>query len=444
MLFLGKQPPLLSALRPADLVDGTQGFRIFGTRRNQRIGQDVDTVGDINGDGYDDIILNSPQHIIYGQPSFTATPVIAVSNLNGINGFSTTSGLTNSQLGDVNGDGVDDFLIGNLNAGGRAGEFYVVFGNDSGFHSPFNPRTLDGTNGFTINGIDAGDQTYNFIDISSSAAGDFNGDGLDDIIINARSANGGTGEVYLIYGSTNFSATFDLISLDNTSGHIIAGIDPGDSAGASIFGLGDVNGDGFDDIGIGAYNADPNEINNAGEGYVIFGYTGSTTAILGTDAGETLTGTASGDNIIAGQGNDTIEGNGGQDVLYAGQGDDIFDIIDSTFFRIDGGSGTDTLVWNASGTLDLTAIEANRLENIEVLDLSTNTGDVIINLREVLDISSTSNNLVIDGDSNNTVNLLDTGDWTLTQGGLVQGASIYDVYSNGVGTLQVDQNVVIV
>ena len=129
---------------------------------------------------------------------------------------------------------------------------------------------LDGTNGFVINGIDE----FDISGFSVSAAGDVNGDGIDDFIIDARSAgpNGNaSGESYIVFGSNDgFSASLELSALDGTNGFVINGIDASDSSGFSVSAAGDVNGDGVDDIIIGALFADPNGNTSAGESYVVF------------------------------------------------------------------------------------------------------------------------------------------------------------------------------
>ena len=133
---------------------------------------------------------------------------------------------------------------------------------------------LDGSNGFVLNGIDAYDQSGG----SVSSAGDVNGDGYDDLIIGARYAylNGFSfvGETYVIYGGASAPGTngmLDLSALDGTNGFVLNGIDGDDRSGRSVSSAGDVNGDGYDDLIIGAFFADPNGGNRSGETYVVYG-----------------------------------------------------------------------------------------------------------------------------------------------------------------------------
>ena len=150
----------------------------------------------------------------------------------------------------------------------EAGESYVVFGSNSEFSPSLNLSTLDGTNGFVINGIDV----YDLSGYSVSSAGDVNGDGIDDLIIGAPNGNGGAGESYVVFGNNSgFAPSLNLSTLDGTNGFVINGIDFSDSSGDSVSGAGDVNGDGLDDLIIGAREADPNGNSRAGQSYVVFG-----------------------------------------------------------------------------------------------------------------------------------------------------------------------------
>ena len=99
-----------------------------------------------------------------------------------------------------------------------------------------------------------------------------NKDGVDDIIIGAVNADpNGTpsGQTYVVFGGTGVGAGghIDLSSLNGSTGFVLNGIDAGDSSGSSVSGAGDVNGDGIDDLIIGAIAGDPNGI-RCGETYV--------------------------------------------------------------------------------------------------------------------------------------------------------------------------------
>jgi hypothetical protein len=114
------------------------------------------------------------------------------------------SGSSVSSAGDVNGDGIDDLIIGAFyadpNGNPNAGRSYVVFGSDTGLPNPLDLSDLNGSNGFTINGVNAGDESGR----SVSSAGDVNGDGIDDLIIGAYRAdpNGNTyaGSSHVLFG----------------------------------------------------------------------------------------------------------------------------------------------------------------------------------------------------------------------------------------------------
>ena len=335
-------------------LNGTNGFRITGVTLNDYTGTSVASAGDVNGDGVDDLAIGTLRfgvgktYIVFGQSGGGWGANLALSSLDGTNGFVISgevsadfAGLSVSSAGDVNGDGIDDMLVGAARQsphGAYSGAAYVVFGKNSGFPNEINLASLDGFSGFKISGVAAHDYSGEIV----TAGGDVNGDGFDDLIVSApRAAPHGakSGAVYVVFGkASGFGADIDLSSLDGSNGFKLNGAAASDYTGFSVAGGRDINGDGLDDIVIGARHASANG-NQSGETYVVFGAL-PTTAVTrtGTIASQHLVGGNLADALTGGGGNDKLYGNGGNDLLTGGSGNDYFN----------GGLGTDTVSYTSA------------------------------------------------------------------------------------------------
>ena len=409
-VVFGSRNAAAASFNLADL-DGSNGFTLHGMERYDNAGYAVSGAGDVNGDGIDDLIIGArwadpnnhynagESYVVFGSTQLTSAS-IDLSSLDGRNGFVLngidnydSSGGSVSSAGDVNGDGFDDIIIGAHRAdaynnhNNRAGESYIVFGSDSFTSASFELNSLDGKNGFVLNGVN----NYDKSGISVSGAGDVNGDGIDDILIGASSATREqnqaiahtTGESYIVFGSKTPQPSFiNLSDLNGRNGFTLHGMNSGDNLGYSVSGAGDVNGDGIDDIIVGARHADPKGSDSAGESYVLFG------KVAATDSNDTLVGSNNNDAIrlhngndiyTAGSGNDTVRGGDGHDTLIGGDGDDkLFGSAGQDFLLggqgrdiLFGGEGRDTFAFTNLPT-DLASVDVVRDFNptADVLDFS--------------------------------------------------------------------------
>ncbi|MGE3972838.1 MAG: choice-of-anchor D domain-containing protein, partial [Porticoccaceae bacterium] len=292
-VVFGKNSPFAATLALGSL-SGADGFRLDGAAAYDRSGRSVGAAGDINGDGFGDLLVGAfgadpngdysgSSYVVLGKATpFTAT--LALSSLNGSNGFRLDgvatidfSGLSVGAAGDINGDGLDDLIVGAPYAdpnGSDSGSSYVLFGKDTPFTANLALSSLNGSDGFRLDGVAA----FDYAGRSVSAAGDINGDGIDDLIVGALGAdpNGSTsGSSYVVFGKEtallgDFPATLALSSLNGSNGYRLDGASAFDRSGRSVSAAGDLNGDGIDDLIVGAFRADPNG-NTSGSSYVAFG-----------------------------------------------------------------------------------------------------------------------------------------------------------------------------
>ncbi len=259
-----------------------QGFTVTGGPQDGGLqdgglGFSVSSAGDVNGDGFDDLILGaysaSPldrmhageSYIIYGKGGGPGDLDLAM--LTAAQGFRISganehdySGVAVSGAGDINNDGIDDLSVAT-----HTGISYVVYGQ-LGAAGDVDLASLEPSRGFTLTGAD-----------KVGAAGDINGDGISDLILGDAGA-AYSGQAYVIYGKESGLGDLDLPAITAADGFKITGSTYGEGVGVSVHAAGDVNGDGLGDLIIGATGL-TTDGGVTGGAYVVYGKDGGSADI---------------------------------------------------------------------------------------------------------------------------------------------------------------------
>jgi len=449
--------------------------------------ESITKLGDVDGDGFDDFLLQDDGsdivYIVHGGDSTWTT--FSTSNTHAASDtapavtriFSEPDFNTNgaySPLGDINGDGFMDILISashldDINALNN-GAAYVIFGSDDGrWDSDMSLVDLAAKGqGFRIEGAVDKDFLNQY---SWTGVGDMNGDGYDDFIVQAsgddEAANGsGGGSSYLILGrKTSEWGDFTTLQVQDYGIQILG-------SGTDYWtALGDIDGDGLDDVAL----------SGSASAKILYGSTnysetqtdawsllGSGTAMVqyAVDDGQNLTATR-GDAVSAILGQDRLigdlrdnilTGDGGSDVLIGGAGDDVLVAADNNFFKLDGGEGVDTLYLEGSGTINLADRLSANIDSIEMISTTQYDGStdvattLILSAGDVRQIASntntfvdnatyqTGNTLIIELGDNDELDL--RGDnWSYVATTTISSsASTYYVYQDGTNNTYVVTN----
>jgi len=321
------------AVALSEVAEGGGGFLLYPGE--ERAINSLAGVGDMNGDGLDDMVAATGFHLqgdprvgsVYVVFGKTDTQAVLLADMDeGVGGFVLEGDWDASSVsgaGDVNGDGVVDLVVGVDDAepnGEYSGRAYVVFGKaDTGTVALSDVAA--GVGGFVLDGEAGGDQAG----MRVSDAGDVNGDGLDDVIIGApwKDLSGdGDGRAYVVFGKADTTALPLSDVATGKGGFALDGGAPDDRLGIGLGAVGDINGDGLADIVVGAPLANPNG-DQTGRTYVVFGKADTEPVLVSNVAagigGFVLDGEAGGHGSggsVAGAGD--INGDGIPDLIIEG------------------------------------------------------------------------------------------------------------------------------
>jgi hypothetical protein len=352
-LLLGTRNMRFADFDAATFESGPHGLILEGAEWQEEVGSSLAGLGDVNGDELDDIAIGAPGgtspttgdgaggvYVIYGHRGpYTLLLLNAITGLGfRITGASTGVGLGSAvaAAGDVNGDGRMDLLLGSSNeelpGRGAAGAAYIIFGQTS-------------DSDFSLNDFSGGDFGYkvvgdvgNELGTAVAGLGDINGDGYADVAIAASNRMNGTtstGAVYILYGGDTVRDTSGYIDLQTPPppGILFAifGRPEDVNLGGAVSGAGDFNGDGFDDILIGAMYAASTGISNVstsngidGAAFMIYGQVAPHVTdvidgfVLGTGLGFAITAQQINDQLgyaVAGGGD--VNGDDYDDIVVA-------------------------------------------------------------------------------------------------------------------------------
>lgn len=278
---------------PVDFTHTTAAWEAHGEPVTSPLGAAVAVAGDVNGDGYRDVLVASSDNSRVELHLGSAAGVVEDADVL-LEGEDPGDdfGISVATAGDVDGDGYDDVVIGASARSGFAGSAYLY---------PGGPTGLSSVAATTWTGEASGDR----FGTSVSAVEDIDQDGYDDVVVGAPRHDSATGRAYVYLGSAS--------GLGTTAAAVFDGTSAGAELGSAVSGAGDVDADGYPDVAIGA----PGQSARAGAAYV---YTGSGAGLSSTPVAA-LAGSMAGSlfgSTLAAAGD--VDGDGYDDLLVGAYG----------------------------------------------------------------------------------------------------------------------------
>ena len=277
------------------------GLVILGPNPNAETGVNV-YGGDLDGDGYDDILIGCANatvdgshypgatYVVWGGPNLPGLIDLSQPNTKYVSTFLGASdgdqfGTAVAIAGDMNGDGILDFAASSPNNNNGNGAVYIIYGSKTRWspHSRINVRSIPAGLGYAVYG-----RTGDVFGFDLSFVGDFNNDGLADVAVGSPGSGTLPGSAMVIFGSrTLFAASVSVSSFDGIKGTVFTGVTAGDLFGDAVGPAGDYNLDGIADLTVGAAGT-------IGDVYVLYGQAGvypafvTVSSSLPTTAGEII------------------------------------------------------------------------------------------------------------------------------------------------------------
>lgn len=413
-------------IRIVNGANPSQGLQFTtGPVSTSQLGSAVQGIGDFNNDGYADVLTNAPgeEKIVLIRGGFTSWTGITGVSSETITGH---QGLEITAAGDMNGDGFNDFVAGRSALNSNQGGFSVFWGNSDGTlttRTDINSAVPGQQLGKEVQGIGdvngdgfsdvmiGGDGTYGAIYLGGSSfagtpasvlnipntytiaggggIGDFNGDGFDDFALSFADAN--ETKTYVVFGKGTLDATMDVNFFKNPANAMEIRYDLANAGNdMEISRLGDINGDGFDDFAMGV--RDSNGANaNTDDGGVVVVYGRHNPAGAGSGAVGGLVDNTF--NATAGQITGSMRGGAGADVFLL----DNINYFNAQGAGIDGG-GNNAIQSDAirvMNSLDFSSVNFEKISGIEQLQFGASNQQIILTIENLFNLLKTSDTGVL-------------------------------------------------